>query len=627
MDRLAVRTRLRGGLDSIRRALSSQWAVSVPAVLIFVVASVVIHWDRLEAAYGFRGPGALLVAVAVSAVLTPVMFAVGWIVIRRRLQRSQVAAVVVLFIATGALRGVAFAASIIQWGDGSDLTAWALVLAMAVQGVTETTIAMVVLSTVCATVFESREAWADHIRRQTQIAAARDAGQEELALMIDRINDFVDVHVRQELRDSAAALTSTSTAVPPADALRALAGRIRELASSSVRPLSHELADQTGAPVAVSVVARDAAQRVRGPGYRRFWIAVGRDSLTQPLPVVTSALVRSVVAFSSLAADFAFGLAVAQMLWLFFGTLAILAVNQIVVTRTVVRRSPIAIGAVQIGAVVAAGLLFPVGASWATAGPLFASAWLGSVPWAALAIGSCQIGMVAWRQSRVDIAEAEATAKLLEWELDTLLERVERLRYQVSQALHADVQGGLIAVSMMLTRAADEVDQGHEDEGKICVAQAGDAIDEIVRNLDHVASRGLPVGIECGHDEVSVAGALQQIAASWRGLATVVVTIEPGCANAIDSDRGVGEAVAVVVHEAVVNAVRHAGATVVRVVVSRDVATFQVMVFSNRSRHAALREPGLGSQTIGRLTTGWELHLDTDSTTLTARFPHVAATL
>ncbi len=123
-----------------------------------------------------------------------------------------------------------------------------------------------------------------------------------------------------------------------------------------------------------------------------------------------------------------------------------------------------------------------------------------------------------------------------------------------------------------------------------------------------------------GPGDLSIATAVDELVALWRGLIDIHVDIDPTVATATENSADVGR----VIEEAVTNAVRHGDASAVWITVARAADGLELRVRDD-GRGPTGQAPGLGTAMIDEVTRGsWSLaRVEPGGALLTASIPVV----
>lgn len=177
---------------------------------------------------------------------------------------------------------------------------------------------------------------------------------------------------------------------------------------------------------------------------------------------------------------------------------------------------------------------------------------------------------------------------------------------KLARHLHSSLQGRLMAISLELERAADE--------GRSDYVQAA------LQRLDTLLQSPLVGALESG--VIDLEAALRDLADEWSAIAEVRMTVQ------IEASRRPTDAEMIlgIAEEAIANAVRHAGATEVDIVISAEGADVLVRVV-NDGNSVQSGAAGLGSRWLDTISPdSWTLTTDGASTMLNVRLRHVLDT-
>lgn len=180
-------------------------------------------------------------------------------------------------------------------------------------------------------------------------------------------------------------------------------------------------------------------------------------------------------------------------------------------------------------------------------------------------------------------------------------------RKAISRALHGPIQSAVTSAALRLDAA---VRDGHPTDGLIA-----DIREQLRSQVDVLeADEYAPVSMDV---------ALQRIVGTWQGVCDVDVDMTQAAIDGLAGDPLVMSTVIDIMTEGVSNAVRHADATKVHIVLGRDAAGDISMTVSDNGisdKHSGAT-PGLGTLLLNECTLSWTLNLDDDVHVLQTTIP------
>jgi signal transduction histidine kinase len=187
---------------------------------------------------------------------------------------------------------------------------------------------------------------------------------------------------------------------------------------------------------------------------------------------------------------------------------------------------------------------------------------------------------------------SETTAELA-WEVARLSEEYRHARVSLARALHGKVQAGMMSSLMRLRQAIREDDK------------ALDAVAEQAR--DELASLIDSLGQAVGDDAVSLATVIEDVQATWEGVATCSMAADDRAKAMVASDPIVMNALAELLPELAFNAIKHGQATVVTFALELDdERTLRMLCTDNGSRPPESGRVGLGTKLLDELALRWQ---------------------
>ena len=574
-------------MDFLRRATG-------PALTSWPVLVVVVAWSAALAMLGggstvTGGPliRALVAAVAGAASYGFVVL-LDLLVLRRLNGQIRIAIALIVIILAGLVRGVALQLGLVELGLAASGTS-GLAVRMATSMVTVPAAFLVAAAAVSA-VRSYRESTAMLLAEQQRLIALIDASasgiEERQAEALDRVQDRLDAELRLLAADGAPAAVA---------ALEAFAGQV-------VRPLSHSLA---------RALPTWEGEAVEAPKVR--WIDVWRDP--EPTvairPVILSlAILIMAIPTALLIYQPRYGIAAAAV-----GLVVIfmcLSLGRWLLLRWTPRKaltSWLAIVGVLLCTAVAVSYLTNLVDGTGPSSGVFPAVSFVVIPVFGLLIAT--VSMMGTRM-RENTAELEAVAQQLQWNLARVNTQQWEQSGRLSRALHGPVQSMLHARLLRLRRQVEE--------GDLREVQLEELRDELQAALvSAMAPSDAPR---------PVTDVLADVAETWEGVAQVTWQVSAAAVDALARDRLCTEAVTDLATEAVSNAVRHGGATLVEVSIELGHALggADLVVLRVVDDGQVLDEgmPGLGTALLTRCTFDWSLDRERP-TTLIARLPVVEA--
>jgi len=187
---------------------------------------------------------------------------------------------------------------------------------------------------------------------------------------------------------------------------------------------------------------------------------------------------------------------------------------------------------------------------------------------------------------------SETTAELA-WEVARLSEEYRHARVSLARALHGKVQAGMMSSLMRLRQAI-------RDDDKALDAVAEQARDELASLIDSL-------GHAVGDDAVSLATVIEDIQATWEGVATCSMAADDRAKAMVASDPIVMNALAELLPELAFNAIKHGQATVVTFALELDdERTLRMLCTDNGSRPPESGRVGLGTKLLDELALRWQ---------------------
>lgn len=186
-----------------------------------------------------------------------------------------------------------------------------------------------------------------------------------------------------------------------------------------------------------------------------------------------------------------------------------------------------------------------------------------------------------------------------EGELEKLLARTKsgNLDVNYAQYLHAEVQSQLLACKLLLLKAAETDFQLFPPE---VTKQILDRMEKIKQPYQKPAAR-IP------------AKRLEELKASWAGLADIAFDLEPELSEL----HSYSDVVSQLIEEAVVNSIRHGNATSINVASRVSNSDIEISIIDNGIGTIGNTGTGLGTILFDTFSSRWNLEKINDKTTLT----------
>ncbi|MFM9050311.1 MAG: hypothetical protein ACKOMX_09765 [Actinomycetota bacterium] len=561
--------------------------LSGPALVAWPVFALVIVWSVILVVFGSGGTaqGPLVIragCAAVGGVLAClVMAGAWWLVIRRLRGTGRLVVVFVAMIVSGVVRGATLQALLVGLGY-AESTLDAAVTRMATSAVT-ITFAFAFGAAAWGSVAAYRETAARLLAEQRRLAALVDASasgiEQQQAEAVDRVREQLDAEIRD------LPLTSGSEAI----------SALGSLATDVVRPLSHSLAlelppveptiPESPPRVTLADVLRNPAPAV---AIRPFLLT----SLLMVLGLPTALLIYSPI--------------VGVLLVL---TAAVVITPLLFAGRVWLRRSPPST-VVQAWARIV-GLLLAIGLTTSFTISVLerVTDGVGALPLTSL-FAVVVVGLLLAVASMLDERMREITDALaavavsMRWQLARVRAQQWEQRGRISRALHGPVQSLLHAQLMRLRRGLDD----------------GSMTDSGLEDLRDQLKTALVGALAPSPDAVSVPALLDDVAATWDGVATITHGIGADSVAALQADPLCARVIADLASEAVSNSVRHGGASTVMIEIEPSGADELELRVVDDGHFPSDALPGFGTTVLTECTVEWHLSSGTP-TTLTARVP------
>lgn len=530
-------------------------ALNITVTFVSILGAEPTWWQRLLAV--------LAAQVAMFAVV-----GLGASVERRVVNaRWHSVAAIAWFALSGLARGGTIAALFSVWGVASASGEWARLLS----GVTLAWAVLIPMSLFTSSARFLADVSGELERRRLQLASAAQQSSAEI-----RDSDRMAVErVKGQLAEAL---------VADAGVTASAADHLEHVASRVVRPLSHDLA-----AVVPEIAITDPGEVPRRMRWRRI---IDIAASGRPLhPVATGAVIAmlSVVSFGQV-----FGLV--RTLVFFAATLIALVVVMELANRGLQSLLPrfsleprvVLTLLLTIGAGVVTGLAASLIARLVDADVTGTQLRLLVI---ALALVVPLLGLpitVAWA-AQAQLRETVLALEELDERLERLVARLGILQWtqqrSLARALHGPVQTAIAAGVARLRLAGASNEEAEIERVR----------DELFDALDIGGASTRHVTWEVG---------IQRVVATWAGLCSLDVCVDPDALQVMEADRPTGDIALEIVTEAVSNAVRHGGASMVTVKVWVSDPDLCVSV-ANDGQSGVDRVDGLGTRILRDCAVRW----------------------
>lgn len=216
------------------------------------------------------------------------------------------------------------------------------------------------------------------------------------------------------------------------------------------------------------------------------------------------------------------------------------------------------------------------------------------------AIVAVGLGIVRARQRY--LAELQATNQSLEDEITHVHSAEIRIRREVSQLLHGDIQGRLAAAALQLDALADQVDsdaigassQAATDRVQLCVDAVADAVERL-KSLSSVNADAVAHGTGFDYSELPV---------EWAGIIDITIETSPEALDLIGGMPELDFAITQILKDAIGNSVRHGHAKSLAVSITADELQLELTACDDGiGMPQAKADDGLGTRTVSRYAT------------------------
>lgn len=556
-------------MNLFARAFTVRSVVAWPTMLVAVVWAVVANLG--DSAYnGMQFP--LQRAVLVSA-LVGLQFGLTWLidrtVLRRLKQQARAIGLLITFGVAGWIRGAGVAVMMLTIGAAPGLMLSGRIIAATIQTFEISLLAF---------------AYGALMLNAWQLRELRSSSErlEQLAEQASAVRAADDVALISEVRDKLRGSLNWADDASPREVLGTLNRAIDEL----VRPLSHALSE----PVTEMELPRPKRVRV---DWRSMWRdALDSDQLRLGWAV---AVLLLVIAVPTVGVFGAWGFMLAGGM---VGTMWIV----MAATRWAARLSP-AIRRVASPLVLMLGSIAVMAMFWLVFPSQIRASYVIITPFTiALATLVPTIMALALTQSAQLTDQLEHENERLRWSIARTNELTRQRREAVSTALHGSVQAALASAHLRLQLALRD---GVNPADALAAARAD-------------AERAVTLAVDVGRPAVGVQERFTELEAGWAGVTELRIGV---VTKALDADPIAARLVADLVTEAVLNAVKHAGAEWVEASGSVEGDTISLSVRNPGAPDAAIGVAGGGTRMLERSTLAWQRTSESGVTTLTARIP------
>ena len=368
-----------------------------------------------------------------------------------------------------------------------------------------------------------------------------------------------------------------------------LQNAIRQIVDEELRPLSHRLADAASFPESI-----DSSTQLVEPSRPPLPSRVSLGLLFRPLPsALLAALLASSQAFraSNVIDGLLFTVALSASLG--FGVA--------LMRRLCVRiEVPVGVGISAATAAVAVvfalivllwertSLPMPPDLQWAA---LYSGAFIGAL--LALEYVINERRAVTEEQLRSSIEDLQAQSSMLR-QHEYIASR------QLSYVVHGSVQASLNAAAMRLSLAE------HLDRGLVTTIRTD--IEEAITRID-----------TCGSAYVMLVQTLADLVDLWEGTAQVTWTMDHTTIRTLAESPPTAASVGEIITECTSNAIRHGGASYVKVSISRVESSIEVAVVDNGAGLPSVVKPRLGTRMLDELCLEWKRTSTVNGTAVLAR--------
>lgn len=244
------------------------------------------------------------------------------------------------------------------------------------------------------------------------------------------------------------------------------------------------------------------------------------------------------------------------------------------------------------------------------------AAFVAAVPMGAVFLGLWSaLGAAAVKTSEAQI-NLQRAIDLRKQETLALEQEEISLRQQIAHTLHGDVQTMLTSAAFRLDLAAEQLQDGVDiaglprpsvvaSEAAVAISEAADRINQISETR-HLERDAMNPGAAAG-----LAEQVDALGKAWTGIVEVRVSVDPSVAELIDervNDASLTSIVVDVVREAILNAVRHAHASLITVELVVVDRVCQIIVTNDGRSPTTQVRVGLGGTMLHSLGCNWSLN-------------------
>lgn len=568
---------------SLRRMTSDalvSWPLMVGATTLTAIMAMGLGYSGDRGNLAGRGAASALSMLVCFGCL----YIVWFLVLRRLTGTPRIIATLASFLLAGVIRGFCQQELLVRWGltDPNSQN-------MQFRVASSATWVIVLL---CAGTL-AVDVWREFHRRMQFVAekqATLTTTLEQVSASTVAIQEELVLGVREALDQAIDSIAASQ----PQEALPAL----RSLSDEVVRPLSRELSDQI--PIWDPVPADPRSYRLN---WRRLWQASKVEACIAPL---TTVLILIAAGVGSLLAVYGWDRSV--VMWI--GSIVVLTPCLALAKKlalTIPSSSPwlrfVAVSVLIVIATLPNALL----ARW-IAGPgpgqaLTARGMIGST------LLMVWIVAVARRSVQQD-EQLELQAQELDRRLRWLGARARMTLWQrhgsLSLALHGPAQTAILSTSLSLQAELGDAQNGKPD------------VQSLARTLRIAVMRA----IDKRDAAIDVERALGEVAALWAGLSVIHGHCDPAALTTLRGDQLCSDATVSVMHEIVSNAIRHGGATDVRINIDLPSAdSIAVIVTDDGVTPATTGTPGVGTRQLEACAIEWSTVRDGDLNVRRALLP------
>ena len=449
------------------------------------------------------------------------------------------------------------------------------------------------ISTVLTVTAIAVNATREHESRLSTLLASNAALREarsHMTAVIDERNEAAVERIRAELLKEFEALDPEH----PAESVSIL----QRAASDTVRPLSHDLASTVPSWSPTGTVPVSPA--INWP------LVFDLASRGRPLRPLATGIAMALISFVFVTVFFGPAAGLLLTADALFGCWILLAAGNALLARVLpgrpIQARIIAVTVVGLGA----GAIVGFGAFALAQGSVTGQwTWFGSTVITGAMAWLLTIGRAVDEQQGFDEASLAAAVGSLRWEVARVGQVQWHQQQALSRALHGPIQGAVTAAAIRLDGAA----RSGADTTSL-MEQTRDQLREALSLLgDEQASL------------TTMTDTLTSLREAWRGVCRVDDTASPAVIDALDADELCRSCVGEVLTEAVSNAVRHGGATVIDLTIELGDNVVHIEVRDDGTGGDANASPGLGTRILTECSTQWHRGAPGGGHVLTASLP------